>query len=87
MKDIILYLTDSIFDIDAYKVPSKSQNPTILGQGGRSSTQCLLSGWACCWRHPFGKNNYPPFGHSTQNQVFIFALNFLFLAKKKVRDN
>ena len=32
-------LTDSIFEIGAYRVPSKSQNPTVLGQGGPSSTQ------------------------------------------------
>ena len=79
MKDIIkLFLI-----LMHIKVPRKSQNPIIIGQGG----QCLNPSWACCWRHPFGKNNYPPFGHSTQNQIFIFALIFLFPAKKKVRDN
>ena len=75
------YLTDGIFETGAYGVPSKSQNPTVLGQGGPSSTQCSHSGWACCWRHPFGTNNFPPFRHSKQNQVFIPALDFLFLAK------
>ena len=33
-------LTDGIFETGAYGVPSKSQNPTILGQGGPSNTQC-----------------------------------------------
>jgi hypothetical protein len=33
-------MTYSIFETGAYKVPSKSQNPTVLGQGGPSSTQC-----------------------------------------------
>ena len=32
-------LTDGIFETGAYRVPSKSQNPTVLGQGGPSSTQ------------------------------------------------
>ena len=31
-------LTDGIFEIGAYGIPSKSQNPTVLGQGGPSST-------------------------------------------------
>ena len=31
--------------------------------------------------HPFGTNNYPPFRHSTKNQVFIPAFDFLFFAK------
>ena len=30
------YLTDDIFETGAYGVPSKSQNPTVLGQGGSS---------------------------------------------------
>ena len=30
-------LTDGIFETGAFGVPSKSQNPTILGQGGPSS--------------------------------------------------
>ena len=29
-------LTDGIFETGAYRVPSKSQNPTILGQGGQT---------------------------------------------------
>ena len=33
-------LTDRIFETGAYGVPSKSQNPTVLDQGGPSSTQC-----------------------------------------------
>ena len=32
--------TDGIFENGAYGVPRKSQNPSILGQGGPSSTQC-----------------------------------------------
>jgi hypothetical protein len=28
------HLTDSIFETGAYGVPSKSQNPTVLGQSG-----------------------------------------------------
>ena len=36
----VLTLTDGIFETGAYGVPNKSQNPTILGQGGASSTQC-----------------------------------------------
>ena len=37
---ILLPLTDGIFETSAYGVPNKSQNPTDLGQGGQSSTQC-----------------------------------------------
>ena len=44
-----MLLTDSIFETGAYKVPSKSQNPTILDQGGPSSTQCSQPSWACHW--------------------------------------
>jgi hypothetical protein len=36
-----MYLTDGIFETDAYGVPSKSQNPTVLGQSGPSGTKCL----------------------------------------------
>lgn len=34
------FLTDGIFETGAYGVPSKSQNPTVLGQGGPSNTEC-----------------------------------------------
>ena len=102
-------LTDGIFETGAYGVPSKLQNPIVLGQGGPSSTQCSNPNWAChCkevrfasflfgeftsmtvinpperklakrtsvhWCHLFGTNNYPPFRHTTQNQVFIPALD------------
>ena len=54
-------LTDGIFETGAYVVPSKSQNATVLDQGGPSSTQCSNPSWACRWHHPFGTNNYPPF--------------------------
>ena len=60
-QNMNLLLTDSIFENGAYGVPSKSQNPTVLGQGGPSSTQCSNPSWACRWHHPFGTNNYPPF--------------------------
>ena len=74
-------LTDGILKTGAYRVPSKSQNQTILGQGSLSCTQSSNPSWACSWHHPFGTNNYTPFRHSTQNQVFIFTLHFLFFAK------
>ena len=77
-------LTDGIFETGAYGVPSKSQNSTILGQGGPSSTQCSNPSWARPWRHPFGTNNYPPFRHSTKNQVVSPALDFLFFAKTRL---
>ena len=75
------YLTDGIFETGAYGVPRKSQNPTVSGQGCPSSTQCSNPSWACRWHHPFGTNSYPPFGHSTKNQVFSHALDFYFLLK------
>ena len=40
-------LTEGIFETGAYGVPSKSQNPTVLGYGGPSSTQCSNPSWAC----------------------------------------
>ena len=33
---IQITLTDGIFETGAYEVPSKSQNATVLGQGGPS---------------------------------------------------
>ena len=33
----IYTLTDGIFETGAYGVPSKSQNPNVLGQGGLSN--------------------------------------------------
>ena len=38
-------LTDGIFETGGYGVPSKSQNPTILYQGGPSSNQCSNPSW------------------------------------------
>ena len=35
-------LTDGIFETGAYGVPSKSQNPTLLNQGGPSSKISML---------------------------------------------
>ena len=39
LTNITVPLTDGIFETGAYGVPSKSENPTVLGQGGPSSTQ------------------------------------------------
>ena len=47
-----MHLTDGIFETGAYGVPSKSQNATVLSQGGPSSTQCSNPSWVCCWHHP-----------------------------------
>ena len=74
-------LTDDIFETGAYGVPTKSQNPTVLGQGSPSSTQCSNLSCACHWHHRFGTINYPPFRHSTKNQAFIPTLDFLLFAK------
>ena len=52
----ILQNSDGIFETGAYRVPSKSQNPTVLGQGGPYSTQCSnLAGHTVGtirWHHP-----------------------------------
>ena len=40
------FLTDSILETGAYGVPSKSQNPTVLGHDGLSSTQYSNPSWA-----------------------------------------
>ena len=68
--EMILYLTDGIFETVAYGVPSKSQNPTVLGQGGSSSTQLnqTLDGHAVGTIH-LALTNYSPFRRSTKNQV------------------
>ena len=73
-------LTDGIFKTGAYGVPCKSQNSTIFGQGGPSSTQCSNPSWVWCWRHPFGTNNYIP-SILTQYLCTTPALDFLFFAK------
>ena len=54
-------LTDGIFETGANGVPSKSQNPTVQGQGGPSSTQCSNPSRAFCWRHPFAANGMPSY--------------------------
>ena len=54
-------LTDSIFETGAYKVPCKSQNSIVLGQGDPSTAQSSHPSWACRWHHLFGTNKYPPF--------------------------
>ena len=41
---MVITLTGGIFETGAYGVPSKSQNPNILGQGGPSKGQ-LVSKW------------------------------------------
>ena len=46
IKNMDINLTDGIFETGAYAVPSKSQNSTVLGQGGSSSTQCSNSSLA-----------------------------------------
>ena len=71
-----LLLTDGIFETGAYAVPCKSQNLTVLGQRGLSSTQYSNPSWACHWHHPFGTINYPPFRHTSKNQVFSLTLDF-----------
>ena len=40
LMNIVKAITDGIFETGAYKVLSKSQNPTVLGQSGPSSNQC-----------------------------------------------
>ena len=70
-------LTDEIFETGAYGATSKSHNPTVLCQGGPSSTQCSNPSW----RHPFGTNNYPPFQPTIKNKVFSPSLDSLFFAK------
>jgi hypothetical protein len=42
----LYYLTGGIFETGAYGVPSKSQNSTVLCQGGPSSTQYSNPSWA-----------------------------------------
>jgi hypothetical protein len=69
-------LTDAIFETGACGVPSKSQNPIVLGQGRPSSTQYSNPSWACHWHHWFGTIKYPPFRHCNKNEVFIPALDF-----------
>ena len=39
---MLITLTDTTIETGAYGVPSKSQNPTILGQSGPSKGQKIL---------------------------------------------
>ena len=75
-----------ISETGAYKrVPSKSQNSTVVAQGDPSSTQCSNSSWTCHWHMmvSFGTNNYSPFRHSTKNQVFIpIHIDFFYFLNK-----
>ena len=80
-SEILKSLTDGIFESSAHGVPSKSQNPIVLNQGGPSSTECSNPIQACCWRHPFGTNNYPPFPHITKNKYSFPHWIFYFLLK------
>ena len=74
--EVTLILTDGIFETGAYGVPSKSQNPIVLGQGGSSTTQCSNISWTCCWH-----NRLAPFRGSTQStKVFILTLIFFFIS-------
>ena len=41
LMDVVEALTDGIFETGAYKVLSESQNLTVLGQVGPSSTHML----------------------------------------------
>ena len=50
-------LTDGIFETGAYGVPNKSQNPTVLDQGGPSRAQCSHPCWAC---HPIATIHLTP---------------------------
>ena len=68
-----MQLTDGIFETGAYGVPSKSQDPTVLGQGGPSSTQCSNLSWACRQNHLFGTKS------------FILTLIFFFFAKIRLK--
>ena len=76
IKIFLAQKTVDIFETGSYGVPSKLQNPTVLGQSGPSSTQCSNPSWACRVCNLFGTNNYPPFRHRTQNQIFILTLYF-----------
>ena len=43
------------------ETPTKSWNPTVLGQGVLASTQWSPPSRFCHWRPSFGDNGYPPF--------------------------
>ena len=70
-------LTDGIFETGVYAVPCKSQNSTVLGQGGPSSTQYSNPSWAWCWRHPFGTNIYTAnvYRQTTDKLMFITVIS------------
>ena len=65
-KYVTKYLTDTIFETGAYRVPGKYQNPTVLGQ---------CSHYNRFWqRHPlFGYSGYPQIRCNTQKQVMLPA--------------
>ena len=60
LTNITVPLTDDIFETGAYGVPSKSQNPTVLGQDLVPNVQTLAG-------HDVGTNNYPPFQPTIKN--------------------
>ena len=74
LTNITVPLTDGIFETGAYGVPSKSQNPTVLGQDLVPNVQTLAG-------HDVGTNNYPPFQPTIKNQVFSLVLDILFFSK------
>ena len=72
-------LTDFFYKCGTMPTPTKSWNPTVLGQGGLDITQ---------WSHPskyrhcrpsFCHNGYPPLKRTKQNKVFFTISEFDFL--------
>ena len=67
-------LKDGIFESGAYGVPSKSQNPTVLGLSGPSSTQCSNPGHDICAIHlaptTKAKSNYCGSAENPAHQKF-----------------
>ena len=58
-----LPLKDGIFETGAYRVPSKSLNSIVVGQGGPSSNRYSNPSWACRW------HNFPLFQHSAVSDI------------------
>ena len=69
-KYVSKYLTDTIFETGAYRVPNKCQNPTVLGQvtNGHSLTG-FVRGALCLAKY----NGYSQIRRNTQNQVMLPA--------------
>ena len=49
LMKVVEAITDGILETGALGVLRKSQNPTVLGQDGSSSTQCSHASWECHW--------------------------------------